>query len=119
MRKKLKNHDEERTTFRAIFEREGSKPNSWTGTVERTILLTNVVLVATGERVTQHVWLNYTKGFEQAVWEQGIAEGDTIEFDARVKRYTKGYQGRRLDVWKSVEKDYKLSHPTKFRKSAP
>jgi hypothetical protein len=30
--------------------------------------------------------------------------------------YTKGYKGRREDVWKPVETDYRLSYPTNVRK---
>ena len=45
-----------------------------------------------------------------------LREGDRVEFCARVKEYEKGYAGRRDDVYKPVEIDYKLSHPTRVRK---
>lgn len=42
--------------------------------------------------------------------------GDMIEFNARVRRYSKGYHGHREDGWKPAEQDFKLSHPTKAKK---
>jgi hypothetical protein len=44
-----------------------------------------------------------------------LKEGDLIQFDGRSKAYLKGYKGRRIDVYKPVEWDYKLSYPTKIK----
>jgi hypothetical protein len=62
--------------------------------------------------VADHLWFNYTKGFQAL----GIlVEGDVIEFYARVREYTKGYVNYR-EMIDEREIDYKLSYPTKFRK---
>lgn len=61
--------------------------------------------------MTDHLWFNYTKGFK------GLGElkiGDVIQFNARVKKYYKGYFGYLEDVPRSQQRDYKLSHPTKI-----
>lgn len=43
-----------------------------------------------------------------------ITEGCTVEFDARVTTYIKGYKGRRDDVFDApLEMDYKLERPTR------
>jgi len=80
-----------------------------------TLLLRDVVMVETGEKATDHLWFNLTKGFE-ALGE--LNEGDVIEFDARVKSYQAGYRGR--DIERELDNpprtDYKLSHPTKIEK---
>ena len=65
------------------------------------------------EVVTDHLWFNFTKGFSNI--ESQLTEGVEVEFTARVKQYTKGYKGYRDDVYKPIEVDYKLSHPTKIK----
>jgi hypothetical protein len=45
-----------------------------------------------------------------------LQPGDLVQLAARVTTYTKGYKGRREDVWKPVETDYRLSYPTNVRK---
>lgn len=76
---------------------------------EETILLKDVIDLEDNERVTDHLWLNFTKAFEAAK----VKEGMTIDFEARVKEYSKGYVNRRYKI-DQQNKDYKLSHPTKF-----
>ena len=110
MRTKLKNRDGERTVFRGIFVRYGKK-RGWKGAEETTILLQNIVDI-NGNLVCDHLWFNCTKEFANL----SLKEGDRLEFHARVKKYTKGYQGRREDVYKPTEVDYKLSYPTRVRK---
>lgn len=61
--------------------------------------------------VAEHLWFNYTKSFEKA----DMTPGDIIQFDARIKEYEKGYKGYRDDVYKPIEKDYKLNYPTKVK----
>lgn len=110
MRKKLQEIDQVRATFTGTVERFGTKSSY--GYTKPTLLLVNVKNAA-GEVVTDHLWFNLTKGFESL----GLCTGDTVQFDARVRPYTKGYRGWRDDVYdKPVEKDYKLSHPTKLVK---
>ena len=39
----------------------------------------------------------------------------SLQFDARIKEYEKGYKGRRLDVYKPISKDYGLFCPSKIK----
>ena len=109
MRKALQQQDGERATFLGTFERMGSK-RGWMGD-EPTMLLKDIRTPA-GEPICDHLWFNLTKSFA----ELALQPGDVVQFDARVKEYEKGYKGRREDVYVPVERDYKLSHPTKVRK---
>ena len=65
--------------------------------------------------LTDHLWFNYTKGFQDL---GKLKPGDQIEFDARVAKYEKGYKGRDefLQLSRPVETDYHLSYPTKLKK---
>lgn len=109
MRARLKKELGNRKKFRGLFVRIGRK-TGFNGYSKETILLANIVDPESGALVTDHLWLNFTKSFEDA----RIKEGMTIEFEARITEYTKGYvnKGYKIDQRK---KDYKLSHPTKFR----
>lgn len=109
MRKELKKIDGVRATFQGTFVRFGEK-NGWHGP-EKTVLLENVKNEE-GLIVTQHLWFNLTKGFQKL----NLNPGDVVQFDARVAKYEKGYKGYREDVYKSVQTDYKLSHPSKLKK---
>ena len=113
MRKALAAQEDERSSFSGTFERFGSKPG-WQGRQEQTVLLKDVC-DRTGTRVCDHLWFNLTKAFALL----NLQSGDTVAFDARVKAYEKGYFGRRWDVYKPAEIDYKLSHPTRVRKVEP
>lgn len=113
MRNILKNIDGERKTFRGEFVRFGSK--SGYRKPVKTLLLKNIY--DTDDKfITSHLWFNLTIGFEDL----NLWPGDRVQFDARVKTYTKGYKGHLPDPQKpgkSIEKtDYKLSHPTKLKK---
>ncbi len=110
MRKKLATEEGKRKRFRAIFGRIGKKTN-FKGYTEETVLLKNIVDLETSNMVADHVWFSYTKGFEKVV----LIEGAIVEFEARIKEYTKGYVNRKLNL-NSQEVDYKLSHPTKIKK---
>ena len=109
MRRKLIASEGQRKKFSAIFSRVGKKLN-FKGYSEETILLRNVVDMETNEMITDHLWINFTKTFETLVLEEGVM----IEFEARVKKYSKGYVNARLGI-DSSKKDFKLSHLTKIR----
>jgi len=109
MRKKLQQIEDERDTFIGVFDRFGEK-NGYKGTL-RTVLLKDIKNKY-GEIITNHLWFNLTKGFDKL----NMKQGDIIQFDARVKEYVKGYKGYRDDVYKPLEIDYRLSHPTKLSK---
>ena len=111
MRKKLKKISEEiRATYTGTFKRFGFK-NGYKGPIETVLLLD--IKDSSGNTITDHLWFNKTKGFSSI----NPQEGDIIQFDARVKKYTKGYFG--YDFIKQIENppqtDYKLSHPTKIK----
>jgi hypothetical protein len=110
MRKILAAENGVRKKFRAVFSRLGKKVN-YKGYSEETILLKNIVDVETNKLVTDHVWFNFTKGFEKI----SLVEGTLVEFEARVKEYKKGYVNKTLKINNSTT-DYKLSHPTKIKK---
>lgn len=113
MRKELKKIEEVRATFTGTFVRTGIKTDF--GHDKPTLLLTDVQ-DGDGKVVTDHLWFNLGKQFSAL----RLRPGDIVQFDARVKRYTKGYRGHRDDVYdKPVETDYKLSHPTRMRKVQP
>lgn len=110
MRKELKQKNGIREKFTGEFEKYGWK----TGYKypEQTILLLNIK-TEDGKIVADHLWFNLTKGFSEL---GELKKGNLIKFKARVKRYTKGYKGYREDVYKPIETDYKLSHPSKVEK---
>ncbi len=110
MRKKLARDEGERKRFRATFERVGKKVN-YKGYSEDTILLKNIIDIVTNQQVADHLWFSYTKGFEGV----DLKEGAVLEFEARVKEYTKGYVNKSLKI-NDRKQDYKLSHPTKIKK---
>lgn len=114
MRKALKKLDGKRLRFQATVERFGQKTN-WHGYPESTILLKHVIQVDTGNLVADHLW--FTVGKTLAAL--SLRPGETVEFDARVGDYEKGYRGRREDVFKPGGIDYKLNRPTRFERVTP
>ena len=108
MRKVLGSNAGVRKKFRAIFSRFGKKMN-YHGYSDQTILLLEVTDAETLKVVTDHVWFSYTKGFEKA----GLSPGVTVEFEARVTVYRKGYVNRRYKIDES-RVDFKLSNPTRI-----
>lgn len=106
MRELLRDKDGERRSFTGTVGRYGGK-----GGGKYTILILNVSFLD-GTPATDHLWFNLTKGFKSL----RLQPGEIVEFDARVKPYTKGYQGRRKHIERPVSQDYKLSHPSKVRR---
>ena len=109
IRKRLAADAGERKVFRAAFSRFGKKVN-YKGYSEETILLVKISEAETGSLVADHLWFSLTKGFEKL----SLKEGNLIEFEARIKEYSKGYVNRQIGI-NNRRKDYKLSHPTKIR----
>ena len=110
MRKELKKMDTQREVFTGVFSKYGIKSN-YKGPSTDTLLLMNIRDEA-GAIVTDHLWFNLTKGFEKL---GSLKKGDRIRFEARVKRYKKGYVNRKIGI-DQQSFDYKLSHPTKMEK---
>ncbi len=109
MRKNLEDKSGQRKKFRAVVARFGKKVN-YNGYTDDTLLLTHIMDTETNTLVTDHHWFAYTKGFEKVPLKEGV----TIEFEARVKTYRKGYVNRKLSIHQR-QTDYKLSHPTQIR----
>ncbi len=99
----------ERRRFVGTFVRFGKK-TGWKGKTLTTILI-EYIKDANNKTVCDHLWFNQTKEFESLK----LKKGDRIAFDARVKKYYKGYQGYREDVDKPVEMDFRLANPTKVQ----
>lgn len=106
MRKELAKKEGERKKFKATVSRLGKKTN-YLGHREDTILLVNITDAETNRIITGHLWFSFTKGFETAC----VKPGDIIEFEARVRKYSKGYVNRRYGI-NQTQMDYRLSHPT-------
>jgi len=102
--------DEQRGVFTGVFSKYGIKSN-YKGPSTDTLLLVKI-RDNQGALVTDHLWFNLTKGFEKL---GTLKEGDRVQFEARVKKYKKGYVNRKIGVDQSAV-DYKLSHPTKMTK---
>jgi hypothetical protein len=110
MRRDLAPENGKRKKFRAMFGRLGKKIN-YNGYSEETILLNTIVDVETGNVVADHVWFSYTQGFVKA----SLKLGDTLEFEARVKEYRKGYVNKNYKI-NNATADFKLSNPTRIKK---
>ena len=109
MRTGLKKDLDMRKTFTGKFVRTGKKAG-FKGYSRETLLIKDIVDSETGDQVTDHIWLNYTKGFENV----NLHTGAIVEFQARIVEYKKGYKNSRF-AFAEQKKDYKLSHPTKIR----
>ena len=106
MRKALRKREGARFRVRCQVERFGAK-RGFKGNSIPTILLKDLVDAPTGDAMSDHLWFTCGK------WCDGLKAGDTIEFDARVGAYIKGYQGRRDDVFNEVSEDYRLERTTR------
>jgi hypothetical protein len=110
-REVLGQREGKRGRFTATVKRFGSKP-AYKGPPIVTLLLVDVRDEA-GTQVTDHLWFTVRKQLK----ELDAQPGDQIEFTARVTPYVKGYRGRREDFdLPPVSMDYRLSHPTQFKK---
>jgi hypothetical protein len=70
----------------------------------------------TRERLFDHLWLT-TGIWARVPWRgdwRAMQPGDVIEFDARSGPYVKGYFGRREDINRPPELDWKLMRPTRL-----
>jgi hypothetical protein len=110
MRAKLEKLDTQRDAFTGMFKKYGTK-SGYRGPATETILLVNI-RDKKGNFICDHLWFNLTKGFEKL---GNLKEGDTIQFEARVGKYKKGYINRKAGIDQTAV-DYKLSHPTKVMK---
>ncbi len=104
---------EQRRTFKATVGKFGKKydynPNTGNSIEKTTILLSRVTEIGSGKVVSDHCWVTMGKRFEALK----LAEGDTVQFDARVTEYLKGYVHRDED-YRTI--DYRLSFPTNLKR---
>jgi hypothetical protein len=115
MKKKLNNiGPKKRHRFRGEFVRYGQRDGWWSGN-NVTVLLRNICLAPEGEEVAEHLWFNWTGGFQRL---GNLEAGDLIEFDARASRVVKGYRGGDflLQAENSPRTVWKLSHPSRVVK---
>jgi hypothetical protein len=111
MREELRKLNGQRMTFRACFERFGSK-KAYRGPDKITALFCDVQTSA-DETVTDHLWMIVGKRLDALQ----LQPGDRVEFDARVSKYRKGYWGRCEDLdLPPPTIDYRLSFPSKVKK---
>ena len=115
MREKLLPLEGRRCTFQATFERFGNK-RAYRGPPLVTMLFKDIKGTG-GEVLADHVWFIRRKRLDGLL----LQPGESIEFDATVKRYTKGYRGRRDDDedHAPIGEDFCLANPNKFRRLAP
>lgn len=92
----------QRYRFIGQYARFGKKSNG-----QLSLLLKHITYH--GKEVTGHLWFSYTQGFRKL---GHLKKHQLISFEARVKRYHKGYVP--LDFTKHY--DYKLSYPSKIAK---
>lgn len=105
MRAELVKYKDKRLTFTGIVTCFSTKCGN-----QRTVLLKDV-RDETGNRVSDHLWMDMAHSFE------GIEQGTAVAFNAKVTGYIKGYRGQRDDGYcKPIQIDYALSRPTKVRK---
>lgn len=100
---------EKRYKFTAKVGAFGTRP-AYKGPAIKTVLL--VSIMHEDKHVANHLWMTYGASFEGL----NLEIGDNIEFEARVSEYIKGYFGRRDDVYKPIELDYRLIYPSKIKK---
>ncbi|MQS75325.1 hypothetical protein FHL06_02810 [Lactobacillus halodurans] len=105
--------NEQRFTFNGRFKKYGFKYKDYRKNhAVPTLLLTNIELLTDNKKlnVADHLWFNLTKGFKSL----GILKiGDVVQFNGRIASYTKGYQGFRPDINKSITLDYGITRPIK------
>lgn len=110
MRKQFAKNQDLRIKFKGTFIRFGMK-NNFKGMPTETLLFKDVRSI--DESIDEdHIWFNMTKEFDKI--KNQLKEGVTVEFDARIKKYIKGYVNYRKYI-DEREIDYKLSYPTKIK----
>lgn len=79
------------------------------GTHQETLVLVDLVETDRGSSVADHLWMDYDAPLRRS----DPKVGDTIEFDARVELYEKGYRGRdrQMRIRKPICVDFHLVDP--------
>ncbi len=111
LRTALKNNDDQRLKFSAVFARYGARAN-WKGYSVTTLLLTHLCF-EDGSPAADHIWIAETKG---TLALGTLQPGQKLTFEARVGAYEKGYKYRGKALT-PVKADFKLNRPTKVKKA--
>lgn len=112
MRTELKKINKVRDIFTATFSRYGTRRN-WKGFDEKTYLLKDIK-DKDGKIITDHLWLKDGKNIAKL---GELQEGDIIQFEARVGKYSKISHIEEFDSgyrWYYKENDYTLKYPSNF-----
>jgi len=112
MRTELQGLEGQRRWFKAIFRKYGTMHAH--GIVGKTILLSSVKDLQ-GRILADHIWINYTAGFDFA---GNFELGDIVQFTAKVIPYVKGYAGEKIDdrLARPQSIDYRLVYPRNVQK---
>jgi hypothetical protein len=108
LRSALKDNDDRRLKFSAVFDRYGTRIN-WKGYSETTLLLTDLCF-EDGSPAAGHVWIAETK---EAQALGPFRPGQKLEFEARIGAYEKGYRYRGKALT-PIKTDFKLNRPTRI-----
>lgn len=104
MRTELAKQYNVRSRFSGTFLHFGTK-RGYKHTLT-TVLLVDIV-DDQHKSMTDHLWFNFTKEFEELYLHERLKSGTILSFNARVDSYVKGYH--------KDEIDYHLSYPRKFK----
>ena len=108
MRSALAARNGQRLKFRAVVDHYGWKDN-WHGYPIQTVMLRDVIFASDDLEACDHLWFTCGK------WARMLSPGATIEFEARIDAYEKGFQGGRAErlglAWSEI--DFHLERPTK------
>lgn len=115
MRENLKNKQNIRSTFTGIFVMEGSSKGLKDYRNNKTTMLFRDIRDIEGHFITDHVWFIQIKEFKKL---KKLKPGDTVQFDAKVTPYIKGYRGNLENIIerKPIEFDYTLTYPSRVKK---
>jgi hypothetical protein len=112
MRTGLQGLNGRKARFVAVFWKYGTYRRG--GVAGKSILLRDLCDLK-GRCVADHIWINYTAGFDAA---GTFRQGDIVQFTATVGEYVRGYMGERIDdrLKRPVSIDYRLKYPRHVRR---
>ncbi|WP_214084008.1 hypothetical protein [Methanoculleus sp.] len=107
MRTNLQGLAGRRVELIAVFWQYGTYRGN--GCCGKSILLRHVRDLS-GRLLADHIWINYTAGFDAA---GEFCRGDIVRFTAKVDEYVKGYLGAKIDdrLLRPPAVDYCLKFP--------
>ena len=112
MRTNLQGLAGRRMDLTAVFWQYGTYRHN--GRCGKSILLREV-RDRSGRLLADHIWINYTAGFDAA----GVfSRGDLVRFTATIAEYVKGYRGEKIDdrLLRPPAVDYCLKFPRRVER---